>query len=420
MDIDLLAKMVKEAILDHDTVTLPGVGCFVAELMPSTFSDKGYTINPPYRRLSFLPRQGTDTYLASLYARDNEGVDLEMATRILTEFLAQMKEILKVRKTVVFPGLGRLRATRENHFFFVADEDLDIYPEGMGLAPISLKTHAESPEEVATAVAGLAGLMKEPVAVADPVVEPQPEPVVEPQQEPVAEPQQDPEPFFPEPEPFFVPDPVPAEPEPGTEPESGPESEPGSDAASGKGPIVPDSKPIELKPAEPKPEEPKPEEPKPEEPEPQEPKPEAEPAAKQPVEEKPADGESEPTPPVTKAEPKPVEAGPEPTPAETKPEPKPAETKLEPKPAEINQEPKPAGTKPEPVQAKPEPKQEEKWEPLPFQRPPKTFPRPLKKLLVFLGFLLVLVLAYMLIGRFAPDLIDPLLYSREELELLHP
>ena len=46
MDIDLLAKMVKEAILDHDVVTLPGVGCFVAELVPSSFSDKGYTINP--------------------------------------------------------------------------------------------------------------------------------------------------------------------------------------------------------------------------------------------------------------------------------------------------------------------------------------------------------------------------------------
>ena len=172
MDIDLLAKMVKEAILDHDNVTLPGVGCFVAELVPSTFSDKGYTINPPYRRLYFSPKQGADTYLADLYARDNEEVDGEMATRILTEFLAEMKEVLKVRKTVVFPGLGRLRATRENHFFFVADEDLDIYPEGLGLAPLSLKTHVETPEEVATAVAGLAELIAEP----EPVVEPEPEP----------------------------------------------------------------------------------------------------------------------------------------------------------------------------------------------------------------------------------------------------
>ena len=184
MDIDLLAKMVKEAILDHDSVTLPGVGCFVAELVPSTFSDKGYTINPPYRRLYFSPKQGADTYLADLYARDNEEVDGEMATRILTEFLAEMKEVLKVRKTVVFPGLGRLRATRENHFFFVADEDLDIYPEGLGLAPLSLKTHVETPEEVATAVAGLAEIIAEP----EPTPEPEPAPEPEPVPEPVAEP----------------------------------------------------------------------------------------------------------------------------------------------------------------------------------------------------------------------------------------
>ena len=177
MDIDLLAKMVKEAILDHDSVTLPGVGCFVAELVPSTFSDKGYTINPPYRRLYFSPKQGGDTYLVDLYARDNEGVDADMATRILTEFLAEMKEVLKVKKTVVFPGLGRLRATRENHFFFVADEDLDIYPEGLGLAPLSLKTHVETPEEVATAVAGLAELIEEiPGQAGNDEKEPTPEP----------------------------------------------------------------------------------------------------------------------------------------------------------------------------------------------------------------------------------------------------
>ena len=194
MDIDLLAKMVKEAILDHDAVTLPGVGCFVAELMPSTFSDKGYTINPPYRRMYFSPKQGNDTYLADLYARDNAEVDATMATRILTEFLAEMKDVLKVKKTVVFPGLGRLRATRENHFFFVADEDLDIYPEGLGLAPLSLKTHVETPEEVATAVAGLAELISEP----EPVPEPEAEPVPEPIPEPVVAPEPEPAPVMPE------------------------------------------------------------------------------------------------------------------------------------------------------------------------------------------------------------------------------
>ena len=118
MDIDLLAKMVNDLILDNDIVTLPGVGSFVAELVPSTFSDKGYTVNPPYRRLYFSPRQGADSLLTDLYAESN-GLDKETAARILGDFLAEMKEVLKVRKTVAFPGLGRLRATRENHFFFV-------------------------------------------------------------------------------------------------------------------------------------------------------------------------------------------------------------------------------------------------------------------------------------------------------------
>ena len=229
MDIDLLAKMVKEAILDHDAVTLPGVGCFVAELMPSTFSDKGYTINPPYRRLYFSPRQGTDTLLRDMYVDANraDGVDAPMAERILTEFLAEMKEILKVRKMVLFPGLGRLRATRENHFFFVADEELDIWPEGLGLAPISLKTHVETPEEVASAVAGLAEL----------IIEPSPEPAHEPVAEPASEPALEPEPISePEPVPVVEPEPVPEpavepEPEPVTEPEPEPELEPVSEPA---------------------------------------------------------------------------------------------------------------------------------------------------------------------------------------------
>jgi hypothetical protein len=102
-----------------------------------------------------MPRQGNDTLLVDLYATSN-GISRDDATQILVAFLSEMKEQLMVRKTIVFPGLGRLRATRENHFFFVADEDLDIYPAGFGLEPISLKTHVETPEEVAATVSSLA------------------------------------------------------------------------------------------------------------------------------------------------------------------------------------------------------------------------------------------------------------------------
>lgn len=164
MDIDLLSKMVKDMVLDKDEVTLPGVGTFVAEMVPASFSDRGYTINPPYRRLYFRQRADAgDTTLADLYAAGN-GIGREQALQILTAFLAEMKEVLKAKKTIVLPGLGRLRATKENNFFFVADEDLDIWPAGYGLEPISLKTHQETPEEVASVMEGLKSLIAEPAA----------------------------------------------------------------------------------------------------------------------------------------------------------------------------------------------------------------------------------------------------------------
>lgn len=138
MDIDLLSKMISELIVDHDRVGLPGVGTFYTEVVPSTFSDRGYTINPPYRRLSFLPNAVENDLLVNFYS-DVNGTPVDMAREYIVQFLRELAEALKEHKTITLPGLGRLRATKENNFFFVADEDLDIYLEAFGLAPVSLK-----------------------------------------------------------------------------------------------------------------------------------------------------------------------------------------------------------------------------------------------------------------------------------------
>ena len=195
MDIDLLSKMVKELILVNDRVTLPGVGAFVAEMVPASFTDRGYTINPPYRRLVF--RQGVsqekDHLLADMYASANN-IDREMAEKLLREFLKGMVEELRKRKMLVFTGLGRLRATRENNFFFICDENLDIFPEGMGLEAVSLKSHSKPKEldfsEVDAVVNSPAESPAEPSA--EPAAESPAEPSAEPSAESPAEPSAEP------------------------------------------------------------------------------------------------------------------------------------------------------------------------------------------------------------------------------------
>lgn len=145
MDVELLSRIIRELIIDHDEVALPQVGTFVAEIVPASFSDRGYTVNPPYRRLSFVQRPGSDTLLVDFYAKAN-GIDVHMAESYLGDFLSELRKVLEERKVIVLPGLGRLRATRENALFFVPEEDLDIYPDGFGLKSVSLK-HIPSEQE---------------------------------------------------------------------------------------------------------------------------------------------------------------------------------------------------------------------------------------------------------------------------------
>ena len=163
MDAALLSNMVKDLILDNDSVTLKGLGRFVAKVEPSSFADRGFTINPPYRRLSFESAEGEDRLLEERFVA-LAGGDAASASKALSDFLSDVRRELEDNKVFVLPGLGRLRATAGNNFFLVADEDLDIYPEGFGLVPLSMRTKTETPEEVAAAVASL----KDVIAPAEP------------------------------------------------------------------------------------------------------------------------------------------------------------------------------------------------------------------------------------------------------------
>lgn len=188
MDIELLSKMVGSLILDNEKVGLPVLGTFVSEFVPASFSDKGYTINPPYKRLVFSPEVVEDDLLVNLYASDNS-IEPAQARTILENFLVGVKTVLKERKTVALPGLGRLRATKANAMFFVSDPELQIYPDGFALDAVSLRAHEQTPETFAEEMKDLEYLVnrasEESETTAEPAAEVQAEPAAS---EPVAEP----------------------------------------------------------------------------------------------------------------------------------------------------------------------------------------------------------------------------------------
>ena len=167
MDIQQLSTMVRDLVLQQDKVVVPGLGVFCAELVPASFSDRGYTLNPPYRKLSFeaegpsaVPRQEDSRYLVKAEAAE------------LQQCIASLRSELQSSKCVELPLLGKLRLTTSGEMYFIADPDLDIYPDAFGLHPVSMKNHDPQISDAALSALDIDTPMIEPTPQSE---APQPE-----------------------------------------------------------------------------------------------------------------------------------------------------------------------------------------------------------------------------------------------------
>ena len=159
MEINLFSKCIEELIVENDRVDVPYLGTFVAEMMPASYSDRQTTINPPYRRMTFHKADITlaDGHLLLDKVRKELGVSLDQAGVELGWCLSRLCSELEGRKICKLPGLGVMRANARNEFFFVSDDDLDIWPDGIGFEPISIKVAEKMPDQVGHDVKGQVG-----------------------------------------------------------------------------------------------------------------------------------------------------------------------------------------------------------------------------------------------------------------------
>ena len=153
MEINLFSKCIKDLIVENDRVDVPYLGSFTAEMMPASYSDRQTTIHPPYRKMTFHKGNVSlsDGRLLLDKVRRETGVSLEQAGVELGWCLSRLCSELEGRKRCKLPGLGEMRANARNEFFFVPDDKLDIWPDGLGFEPICIKVAEKTPDPGETA-----------------------------------------------------------------------------------------------------------------------------------------------------------------------------------------------------------------------------------------------------------------------------
>ncbi len=139
MDINSLSEVIIQTIAGRESLVLPSIGLFTASYVPASFSDKGYTINPPYRELSFAPDPNASDDILYREWASRSGISEDDARKESDECLNQIVLALQKARSIEFPHLGKLRLTKEGEMFFVSDPDALIYPEAFALEPVYLK-----------------------------------------------------------------------------------------------------------------------------------------------------------------------------------------------------------------------------------------------------------------------------------------
>jgi hypothetical protein len=139
MGVEFLSKALRELILYNDRISLPELGSFVVEIVPSVFSDGGLVIHPPAKRVLFRVSEIWDDEILEKRYAEEENISLQESKERFKTFANSLRSQLHSKKSYVIPGFGTLRATDKKNYFFVADKELFICMESFGLEPLNIK-----------------------------------------------------------------------------------------------------------------------------------------------------------------------------------------------------------------------------------------------------------------------------------------
>lgn len=131
-----LLQYIKDQLLFKDSVTLPGLGSFEINRVPSKIVGK--KITPPSVQVVFnTERSLDDGNLASSIA-SAEDINQEEAGQKILEYIDEILFALNKGEKYVFEGFGTLSRDSENIFHFERDADYQIEFESYGLESFEL------------------------------------------------------------------------------------------------------------------------------------------------------------------------------------------------------------------------------------------------------------------------------------------
>ncbi len=111
----MVHDQLRQLLLEHDCVTLPGFGALLAEPVPARIHPVRHTLSPPARRVVFSDRLlHDDGLLTAAVQRTLPAAEAGTAPARVRSFTETLRESLRQHRAAELRGLGTLRQTMED------------------------------------------------------------------------------------------------------------------------------------------------------------------------------------------------------------------------------------------------------------------------------------------------------------------
>ncbi len=129
MDVTIFSKCLKDLLLQHNEVVVPGLGVFLAQTVHATEAADG-SFTPPQRKITFSPAYKEDDGLFLRFLKRYLPDDSDAGQQLQT-FVMDLTLDTDISRPVTLPGLGSLKANVRKTLYFVPTEELFVYPESL-------------------------------------------------------------------------------------------------------------------------------------------------------------------------------------------------------------------------------------------------------------------------------------------------
>lgn len=127
-----VADHIRTLLFEHDYVTIPNFGAFIANYLPSSFNEISGSLMPPQKRVAFNEILKQDDGLLATHISRRESVTIDEAKRKIQGFVTDIKDSLATEKSFTFDKIGNFSLNEENNLVFDPDRRNNFFSESFG------------------------------------------------------------------------------------------------------------------------------------------------------------------------------------------------------------------------------------------------------------------------------------------------